>query len=821
MRILLVDDDTAVIQALLAVLKTLPGHEVRVAITGEKALENAAALGGIDLLVSDVVMEPMDGFTLRDQLAGLYPQVRTIFITGYDLSDYPEQTANHQVLTKPVDAADLLAAVDREMAGPPAGETEKPLAQEAEPPTAAPPEPSAEPEPASPGPSEPAAAQPTVKMTPVAGTANPGTVRVAQAGAAGPPASHATVRVASTAKVKPVPVPSVPGAVPPGGAKASAGVPAAQPSGVRTVKATAVPPGMPAAKPVRPQSSGPPVPVPRAKAPTAVPVAAPAPSAEPVLPPEPAESSDPGELAGQAFGAYQLRRKTGQGRWGSIYAGTQVSINRPVSIEILDAGKASDDTTRERFIADARAKAQVQHPSILAVYEAGEAESRFFYAYEYVDRGTLADLKASGNRLDEATALRVLRVASEGLANLTSHHIPHQLPDAASISIGSDGQSHLANLATHAGEDQPTAEQEIQTLGRVMLGVLPAIQSLSQGLRDLLKGMVQTGPETLTTWGQVLQGIKAIEPKVIPVEAAKISAQDRAAIAAVELARKQQKRALYLSVGSVGSLLVILSVLIYYFFFLGRERNLDEQVDIPAGPFPFQAGETKNLPEFWIDKYEVTMGQYAKFVKFLEDHPTSEFDDPQQPHSKTADMHKPPDWDKYYLNARQNRPVHSTPIDLNCPVMTVDYWDAFAYAKWKGRELPTEEEWEKAARGPRGFLYPWGDEFDPKKVNSGVDFDPMHPDAKGGVDGYNFWNPVDKIKGDLSPFGVVGMAGNVREWTRSWDSAKHRPIVKGGSFKSKDVKLSERADFGSSFAPSFIDESLGFRTVTHTPPAKK
>jgi hypothetical protein len=175
-----------------------------------------------------------------------------------------------------------------------------------------------------------------------------------------------------------------------------------------------------------------------------------------------------------------------------------------------------------------------------------------------------------------------------------------------------------------------------------MLSVLPAIQSLSQGPRDLLKGMFQNGPEALSSWGAVLQGIKAIEPKVVPVEAAKISAQDRAAIAAVELARKQQKRTLYVSIGSVATLLVLIAALVWWLFG-SNERDLDEQVDIPAGEFLFASGESKKLPEFWIDKYEVTYGQYAKFVHALENHPTSEFDDPRQPRIKTAVMHTSPD----------------------------------------------------------------------------------------------------------------------------------------------------------------------------------
>lgn len=834
MRILLVDDDTAVVQALLAILKTLPGHEVRVATNGAKALENAATMGGVDLLITDVVMDPMDGFTLRDNMVAQYPGVRTILISGYDLSDYPAQTKNHQLLQKPVETEVLLAAVAKEMAIIPQAEPARPARAI---PVQAPIE-------------DPQdwVDQPTMRielpppsMSPKQPTARPSAApQQPQARPSAAPVAPATVRVASTTRVppaaQPVAKPQTAAPAPQPTARPTA-QPVAQPAAVRTVKATAVPPAAvtpPKAAPSAPKAA-PSAPkavaaVPKANPPSAVPAArAVAPAPEPAYDEAgedagsgsalsfasvPVAPDDLGELAGQPFGAYLLDRKIANGRWGSVYFGVQLSINRPVGIEILDSDKAGDDDIRERFIADARAKAQVQHPSLVAVYEAGEADGRYFYAHEYVDGATLADIKTHGDKLDEITALKALRVVSEGLAYLASHHIPHLPPDAASIFIGKNGQAHLSNIATSSAEIALTPEQEIQAVGRIMLSVLPAIQTVAQGLRDLLKAMVQTGPEQLTTWGKVLQGIKAIEPKVIPLEAAKISAQDRAAIAAVELARKQQKRALYFSIGSVATLLLLVGGLAFYM--LGsNERNLDEQVQIPAGEFLFAHGETKTLPEFWIDKYEVTLGQYGKFVKELEAHPDSKYDHPMQPRIKTATMHKPEHWDIYYKNAEQGRAAHSTPIDLNCPAMEVDFWDAYAYAKWKGRELPTEEEWEKAARGTKGFTYPWGEELDPKKVNSGADFNFNKPDAKGQIDGFNFWNPVDKVKGDKSPFGVIGMAGNVSEWTNTWE--KQKVVLKGGSFASKEVNLDKRAVMD----PSKVDESIGFRTVSHTPPAPK
>src|SRR4051812_29191317 len=115
MKILLVDDDPTVVQALLPALKALPGQEVHVALTGEKALERAPAVGGIDLLITDIVMGGIDGFFLREQLAAWYPNLRTIFISGYDLTEYKERIGNAQVLTKPFGPDVLLAAVEREM----------------------------------------------------------------------------------------------------------------------------------------------------------------------------------------------------------------------------------------------------------------------------------------------------------------------------------------------------------------------------------------------------------------------------------------------------------------------------------------------------------------------------------------------------------------------------------------------------------------------------------------------------------------------------------------------------------------------------------
>ena len=335
-------------------------------------------------------------------------------------------------------------------------------------------------------------------------------------------------------------------------------------------------------------------------------------------------------LVGRTLGAYHIHSQLGEGRWGTVYAAVQTAINRPVGLKVLNPAQAADAGARARFIADARAKAHVQHPSILAVYEAGEAAGHFFYAHEYVEGRTMAEIKASGEKLDEQTALKVLRTAADGLAYLSVHKIPHTPPEPGGIFLAADGGARLANIATQLSDQQLPVEGEIQALGRILLGVLPAIQGLTPGMQDLVKRMVQKGPQAITAWGPLLQGIKALEPKVVPVEAAKISAQDRAAVAAVAAAQKQQKRSLYITLASLGGLMLVVSYL-FWAKFHSNERLLDEQVQIPAGEFIYGNGDPATLPDFWIDKYEITYGQYAKFVEFLKNHPTTEYDEPRQP----------------------------------------------------------------------------------------------------------------------------------------------------------------------------------------------
>ncbi len=191
-----------------------------------------------------------------------------------------------------------------------------------------------------------------------------------------------------------------------------------------------------------------------------------------------------------------------------------------------------------------------------------------------------------------------------------------------------------------------------------------------------------------------------------------------------------------------------------------------------------------NLPAFYLDKTEVTNTQYKKYCD-------------------ATGYPMPPHW--------KNGQIPEGEAEV--PVSRVNWWEATAYAKWTGKRLPTEAEWEKAARGNDGRSYPWAD-------------GPTGPvfDKSRAVSGEAKPQPVGQKPDGASPYGALDMAGNVFEWVVDWYEAypnstqklpefgKQFKVMRGGGFDAlPGFPVIYNVAYRSVAKPQTRSEWVGFR----------
>lgn len=225
---------------------------------------------------------------------------------------------------------------------------------------------------------------------------------------------------------------------------------------------------------------------------------------------------------------------------------------------------------------------------------------------------------------------------------------------------------------------------------------------------------------------------------------------------------------------------------------------------VPAGEFTMGSDKGDDdeqpihrvfLDSFYLDKFEVTNGRFAKFVQAIQLEPPWGFED-------------------------KDTPV----LRADRPVRWVSWMDAMGYCLWVGKRLPTESEWEKAARGSDGRIYPWGN--DPPTTAHAV-----FGLKEGGAETVSPIGNRDKGK---SPYGAHDLAGNLYEWVTDWYAAdayanfSKTPAInprglgegtakvqRGGSYINNPYRL--RSSFRTKGDPTEQDPNVGFRCAQDVP----
>ncbi|MBJ7259191.1 MAG: response regulator, partial [Chthoniobacterales bacterium] len=270
MRILLVDDEPGIAAALRELLGQDPGFEIKIASGGEEALREARAWpGGPDVLVTDVVMDPVDGFALRETLAAEFPSMRAVFVSGYDLSGHAGRLAGTAVLPKPVDVSLLAAAI----------------------------------------------------------------------GSGAPP------------------------------------------------------------------------------------------------------------MIGREIGGYLVQEHLGRHGATDEFVAWQSSMSRHAVLNVLDEEDSRVPSAVEGFLADARAKAAVSHPYLLAVHEAGEAGGRYYFAADYLPGYSLEAYRAAGHTLDDRALLAALRTAADVSTHLGKQGIARRSLEPSDLIFDASMRPRLVNVA--------------------------------------------------------------------------------------------------------------------------------------------------------------------------------------------------------------------------------------------------------------------------------------------------------------------------------------------------------------------------------------
>jgi eukaryotic-like serine/threonine-protein kinase len=478
------------------------------------------------------------------------------------------------------------------------------------------------------------------------------------------------------------------------------------------------------------------------------------------------------------IGKYELQEYLGGGM-SHVYKSVDTVIGRTVAVKILTDQGCADAEAKARFLQEARMAGNISHDNCLSIYDFGEDDQHHPYmVMEFLRGEDLRHAIRDSHLPDAKTKLKIALQTARALEYIHSLKIIHRDIKPENIHITTNGVVKLMDFGIAKTEglsmtrtgyvlgtpyymapeqvlgQEITEQVDVYSYGvmlyEIFAGVKPVSgETVERIFYSILNEPLNVEPlkETDAPAGvaELVTKCTAKDPAQRPKGFGPVAAELEAMLTAQEPAATATQVVQTDQTGRPAWLIPVLAFLMFcvaggmYFLFLKPKDQVGpafapavhtptgEMLLVKAGPFQF--GEKKEsliLPSFYIDKTEVSNKAYLEFSKAT-----------GRPLPESLPQDKP---------------------DL--PVVNVTILDAQAFAKWAGKRLPNAKEWEKAARGADGRVYPWGNEPDPSRAN-------LKSEAL---------KPVTDFAGGASPAGALQMVGNAWELVEELGSPTPRAI---------------------------------------------
>lgn len=455
-----------------------------------------------------------------------------------------------------------------------------------------------------------------------------------------------------------------------------------------------------------------------------------------------------GRKSGDHLGDYELIEILSEGALTRSWRARQLSVEREVILEIVKKRATANADVIPGFLADIRVKARLQHSAIGHVYEAHTKGSDCYYAREALSGKTLETWLNEGKKLTPLQVVIVLESIADSQIHCESHGFATVPWQVHHLHLSDELELKLVNLAVDGSPTKQVAEHNKQLLGEIFHDLLDT--SGHPGTTrtiSLLDYMSNEQVEVTMSWELIREYAQTVRQQLTSAPTTKV-------VEKKIITSKLPPWAWAL----VGGLVVIIIIIAAAAINSGSRKKITPESIVENAPETHVQIRINDKKSFALGISEVSIANYAAFLEHLDLLPEKlrkTYDHPEQPSEKTN--HLPDDW-AALLNAAQNQTNwNEVLVTLDCPVVGVDWWDAFAYAKWKKERLPSTREWTQAYR-----------DNDPKAISA--------------------WGPARASLEDRTASGLIGMAGNVAEWVedRSVNPANPldpiKPVACGGSY---------------------------------------